>query len=118
MLKLAGSGQSEMRWAHVVGRSGNASTHRHMAGGTLRNESSHFLSRGQVRGVWRQVGIKELDRVELLVRLTRAGNLIMPGATGTVIYIHRDGEAYEVEFNQPHFDVITLRPSEITRLDG
>lgn len=52
-----------------------------------------------------------------LVRLRSAtadDHTVYPrGALGTIVHIHRNGVAFEVEFSDPSPGVLTLEPSEL-----
>ncbi|MCJ2022904.1 DUF4926 domain-containing protein [Methylobacterium sp. J-067] len=46
--------------------------------------------------------VRELDRVRVLRPVAGDDDLVVPeGATGTVVAIYADGEAFEVEFTDP-----------------
>jgi hypothetical protein len=55
-----------------------------------------------------------------IVRLVR--NVIGPegsfdkGSTGTIVYIHRDGVAFEVEIVSPVHAVVTVEAADVERL--
>jgi Domain of unknown function (DUF4926) len=58
--------------------------------------------------------IKEHDRVVLTADVPAEG--LKPGDVGTVVHIHRDGEAYEVEFmclDGQTIAVVTLKASQV-----
>lgn len=59
----------------------------------------------------------ELDVVRLRVGVPAPGGVLQPGATGTVVHVHRGGEAYLVEFAEPAGFVATL-PAQVLELAG
>jgi hypothetical protein len=62
--------------------------------------------------------IKEHDSVVLARPLPEHG--LQPGDVGAVVFVHRNSEAYEVEFiagDGQAVGVVTLKPEEIRRLD-
>jgi hypothetical protein len=63
--------------------------------------------------------IKEHDSVVLSRPLPEHGLQI--GDVGAVVFVHRDSEAYEVEFvsgDGKTVGVVTLKPEDIRRLDA
>ncbi len=63
-------------------------------------------------------GLNELDLVALVRPLPDHGLTI--GQTGTIVYVHDRGEAFEVEFPlAPRSSlVLTIRPEQIIKLKG
>lgn len=54
--------------------------------------------------------IRELDRVRVLHALTGDDEQCVPmGATGTVVGVYANGEAFEVEFTQPVDTLATIQ---------
>lgn len=60
--------------------------------------------------------IEEFQCVRLLGQYVADEGTLHPGAIGTVVHVHRGGEAYEVEFTQPFQSVLTLTAAEIAPL--
>jgi hypothetical protein len=62
--------------------------------------------------------IQELDVVSLLRDLP--AEQLRAGQTGTVVYVHRGGDAFEVEFPlSPRQSVVaTIEPSNLLKLRG
>jgi hypothetical protein len=50
----------------------------------------------------------EHARVRLTSDVLEQGSLYPAGSTGTVVHVHRDGAAFEVEITHPGHDVITV----------
>lgn len=59
--------------------------------------------------------IMEHDIVRLLNGISTDAGTISAGETGTVVYIHRGGQAFEVEFDVP-FDVVTVTAMLVERV--
>lgn len=57
--------------------------------------------------------IEELSRVALAVAVRTEDGELPAGATGTVVGVYRQGEAYEIEFTQPFHTVATVMPDAI-----
>jgi hypothetical protein len=66
--------------------------------------------------------IRELDRVRILQAVPGDDDLTVPaGATGTVVAIYADGEAFEVEFTEPVDTLATVEATAlrlVERIDG
>jgi len=62
--------------------------------------------------------LNELDVVALMTPVPDHG--LGVGQTGTIVYVHRGGEAYEVEFPlAPRRSVVlTVKPEQIIKLKG
>ena len=62
--------------------------------------------------------LNELDLVALVSPLPE--HALGVGQTGTIVYVHRGGEAYEVEFPlEPRRSVVvTVTPRQIIKLKG
>lgn len=63
--------------------------------------------------------IKEHDSVVLSRQLPEHG--LQTGDVGAVVFVHRNSEAYEVEFvagDGKTVGVVTLKPEDIRRLDA
>jgi hypothetical protein len=62
--------------------------------------------------------LNELDVVALVSPVPEHG--LPVGQTGTIVYVHRGGEAYEVEFPlEPRRSVVTtVKPDQIIKLKG
>jgi len=62
--------------------------------------------------------LNELDVVALVLPLPEHG--LPVGQTGTIVYVHRGGEAYEVEFPlTPRRSIVaTVQPASIIKLKG
>jgi hypothetical protein len=63
-------------------------------------------------------GLKEYDLVELTAFIKRDAYSITPGTRGVIVHSHRNGVAFEVEFNNPTFDVVTVSPRDLIRADA
>lgn len=61
--------------------------------------------------------LRELQRVQLLGQYTSDEVTLRPGAEGTIVYRHRNGEAFEVEFPNPMGTVLTLKSDEIVGMN-
>ena len=65
--------------------------------------------------------IEELAVVKLVRGITADGGGHVPqGSLGTIVFVHNEGEAFEVEFTKPVAALVTLRradiePTETTR---
>jgi len=65
------------------------------------------------------MAIKEHDSVVLARPLPDHG--LQTGDIGAVVFVHRDGKAYEVEFvagDGATLGLVTLKPEDIRPLDG
>lgn len=60
----------------------------------------------------------ELEVVRLRGLYTAPEGTLSPDAVGTIVYRHKAGEAYEVEFTEPFAAVVTLKGDELSALDG
>jgi hypothetical protein len=62
--------------------------------------------------------ISELDSVALLADLPDEG--LKKGQSGTVVFVHREGEAFEVEFMlTPRKSIVaTVQPTHLLKLHG
>jgi len=60
----------------------------------------------------------ELELVRLRGQYTAPEGMLPPGAVGTIVYRHKAGEAYEVEFAEPFATVVTLKGDEVSAFDG
>jgi hypothetical protein len=62
--------------------------------------------------------LNELNLVALISPVPQHG--LPVGQTGTIVYVHRDGEAYEVEFPlEPRRSVVaSVKPEQIIKLKG
>lgn len=60
-------------------------------------------------------GLEEFSQVALARSLTSRGIVFAKGARGVVVHRH-NADAYEVEFAEPEFQVVTLRRSDLTVL--
>lgn len=59
---------------------------------------------------------RELDRVRMLRPVASDDDVTVPeGATGTVVAVYADGEAFEVEFTEP-FDTLATVDAAALRL--
>ena len=59
--------------------------------------------------------IPELGLVALRQARACDGRVLPEGTTGTVVFVYRDGAAYEVEFEEPFHCVVTLNRDELLR---
>ena len=59
--------------------------------------------------------IAEHDVVRLLATIPTNEGLVAVGTLGTVVYIHRGGEAFEVDFDAP-FHVVTIMADLVERV--
>ena len=57
--------------------------------------------------------IPELGLVALKQARACDGGMLPEGTTGTVVFVYRDGAAYEVEFEEPFHCVVTLDRDDI-----
>lgn len=57
--------------------------------------------------------LPEFSQVSLAHSLNYRGIVFAKGAKGVVVHRH-DADAYEVEFTEPEFQVLTLRRSDLT----
>ncbi|WP_174287180.1 DUF4926 domain-containing protein [Sphingomonas bacterium] len=65
----------------------------------------------------RQSVFRELQVVQLLGQYTSEDGTLTPGQAGTIVYCHRNGHAFEVEFSSPAPMVVTLNADEIAAID-
>jgi hypothetical protein len=61
----------------------------------------------------RQQRHPELSLVSLALPVTAEGRVLPPGATGTVVHVYPDEQAYEVEFTSPFHTVATVEAASI-----
>lgn len=77
------------------------------------SESLSLVSRGRMALNQRlDVGARrpaEHDLAILRASLSVDGQTIPSGSLGTIVMVHRDGKAFEVEFVDPHAAVVTLQ---------
>ncbi len=59
--------------------------------------------------------IAELEIVRLREPVETDNGMMPSGAEGTVVYVHRNGEAFEVEFERPFHAVSTLMAAAVER---
>jgi Domain of unknown function (DUF4926) len=59
----------------------------------------------------------EFDVVRLRYDTIDDGILYRAGSMGAVVYLHEDADAYEVEFSEPEWGVLTLGISDIVPVD-
>ncbi|SFM50720.1 DUF4926 domain-containing protein [Methylobacterium pseudosasicola] len=58
--------------------------------------------------------VRELDRVRILRAVSGDDDVTVPaGATGTVVAIYADGEAFEVEFTEPVDTLATVEADTV-----
>lgn len=74
---------------------------RALCGYSPRHKSGAFLSRHP-----------EFSQVSLAVPVEADGRLFPRGSTGTVVHVHPDGNAYEVEFQSPT-QVVTVEAADL-----
>lgn len=56
---------------------------------------------------------REFDVVETRAAIWAEGHIFPSGSHGTIVHIHKGGEAFEVEFATPASAVVTLEPSDL-----
>ena len=56
---------------------------------------------------------RELDVVATRAAIWADDNIYPSGSLGTIVFVHRGGEAFEVEFTSPAPAVVTLEPSDL-----
>lgn len=72
-------------------------------------EAYYLLRKGE-----QVLGFQDLDDVALLRDiLTRAGDPIARGTEGTIVGVHEDGSAYEVEFAEPDGAIATVEARDL-----
>lgn len=60
---------------------------------------------------------EELTRVQLLTAVNAEGGKLPAGASGTVVHRYHAGQAFEVEFVEPFWALVTLEPEQIAQAD-
>lgn len=55
----------------------------------------------------------ELSLVSLALPVTAEGRVLPPGATGTVVHVYPDEQAYEAEFSSPFHTAATVEAASI-----
>jgi hypothetical protein len=56
---------------------------------------------------------RELDVVETRAAIWAEDHLYPSGSQGTIVYVHKGGQAFEVEFASPAAVVVTLEASDL-----
>lgn len=59
----------------------------------------------------------EFDVVRLRYDTANEGVIYLAGSKGAIVYIHEGFDAYEVEFSDPQWAVLTLGVSDIVPVD-
>jgi Domain of unknown function (DUF4926) len=59
----------------------------------------------------------EFDVVRLRYDTADNGILYRAGCKGAIVYLHENADAYEVEFSEPEWGVLTLGVSDIVPVD-
>ncbi len=62
--------------------------------------------------------VAELDRVRLARNVVGPEGSFSEGSTGTIVHVHRDGAAYEVEITAPVHAIVTVVAADVERLNG
>jgi hypothetical protein len=60
--------------------------------------------------------VGEYDIVRLVRKVVGPEGSFDQGSTGTIVYVHRDGVAFEVEITAPVHAVVTVEAADIERL--
>jgi|GEM_PF-4567599 len=59
--------------------------------------------------------LAEFDRVRLTSDVSDSSGHYQAGSTGTVVHVHGEGAAYEVELTHPVHAVVTITPNSLER---
>ena len=62
--------------------------------------------------------VNEFDIVRLVRNVVGPEGSFDQGSTGTIVYVHRDGVAFEVEIVAPVHAVVTVEAADVERLTG
>lgn len=67
----------------------------------------------QVSNLSSVIDYRELDIVETKAAIWAEGHIYPSGSHGTIVHVHKGGEAFEVEFATPAPAVVTLEQSDL-----